>query len=90
MLTIFRIQDKGSIMCGFYCVPFIEYMLARKTLSEYTNLLSPNGYKNNDKITFKFWRVNMSSLELRLKKRDESRNYLLEERKHNDLMSEKH
>ena len=30
--TIFRIQDHDSIMCGFYCMAFIEYMLARKTL----------------------------------------------------------
>ena len=31
-----------------------------------------------------------ASLELRLRKIDEARNYLLEERKHNDLMSEKY
>ena len=34
-------------------------------------------------------RINMPSLEFRLKKIDETRNYLLEEIKHNDLMSEK-
>ena len=32
----------------------------------------------------------MGSLEFRLKKLDEIRNYLLDEIKHNDLMSEKH
>ena len=47
---IFRIQDNESIMCGFYCTAFIEYMLAGKTLLDYTNLLSPNGYKKNDNI----------------------------------------
>ena len=30
--TIFTIQDHDSIVCGFYCMAFIEYMLARKTL----------------------------------------------------------
>ena len=55
-------------MCGFYCIAFIEYMLARKTLPDYTNLLSPNDYKNNEKITYKFLRVHMSNLEFRLKK----------------------
>ena len=25
--NIFRIQDKESIMCGFYCIALIEYML---------------------------------------------------------------
>ena len=48
--NIFRIQDNESIMCGFYCITFIEYMLAGKTLLDYTNLFSPNYYKKNDKI----------------------------------------
>ena len=29
--NIFKIQDDGSIMCGFYCIAFIKYMLAGKT-----------------------------------------------------------
>ena len=44
-LNIFRIQDNESIMCGFYCIAFIEYMLAGKTLLDHTNLFSPNDYK---------------------------------------------
>ena len=48
--NIFRIQDNESIMCGFYCITFIEYMLAGKTLLEYTNLFSLNDSKKNDKI----------------------------------------
>ena len=28
--NIFRIQDNKSIMCGFYCIAFIEYMLSGK------------------------------------------------------------
>ena len=50
--TIFRIQDNESIMCGFYCVPFIEYMFAEKILPDYTNLFSPNNYEKNDKIIY--------------------------------------
>ena len=30
--NIFIIQNNECIMCGFYCIPFIEYMLAGKTL----------------------------------------------------------
>ena len=29
---IFRTQDNESIMCGFYCIAFIENMPAGKTL----------------------------------------------------------
>ena len=42
--NIFRIKDNESIMCGFYCIAFIEYMLSWKTLLDYTNLFSPNDY----------------------------------------------
>ena len=54
--NIFRIQDNESIMCGFYCITFIEYMLSRKTLLDYTNLLSPNDYKENNKIIYKYFK----------------------------------
>ena len=30
--NIFRIQDNESIICAFYCIAFIEYILAWKTL----------------------------------------------------------
>ena len=48
--NIFRIQDHKSIMCAFYCIAFIEYVLAGKTFLDYTNLFSPNDYKRNDKM----------------------------------------
>ena len=47
--NVFRIQDNDSIIYGFYCIAFIEYMLAEKTLSDYTNLFSPNYKENYDK-----------------------------------------
>ena len=42
-------------MCGFYCVNFIGCMLAGKTLIDYTNLSSPNDYKKNDKLIYKYF-----------------------------------
>ena len=45
----FAIQSDDSIMCGFYEIAFIEYMIAGKNLLDYTNLFSPNDYKKNDK-----------------------------------------
>ena len=44
---------------------FIEYMLAGKTLLDYTNLFSPNDYKKNDKILYKINMVKEASLEFR-------------------------
>ena len=46
--SIFRIQAYDSIMCGYFCIGFIDFMLAGKTLTECTNLFSPNNFKKND------------------------------------------
>ena len=48
--NIFRIQAYDSIMCGYFCIEFINYMLKGKTLLDYTNLFSPNDFKKNDEI----------------------------------------
>ena len=48
--NIFRIQAYYSIMCGYFCIGFIGFMLAGKTLTEFTNLFSPNNFKKNDDI----------------------------------------
>ena len=54
----FRIQSDDSIMCGFYCIPFIKYVIAGKTLLDYSNLFSPNDYLKNDKIIYKYFQDN--------------------------------
>ena len=43
--NIFRIKCDDSIMCGFYCIAFIEYTITGKTLLDYANLFSPNDYQ---------------------------------------------
>ena len=48
--NMFRMQAYDSIMCGYFCIEFINYMLKGKTLFDFTNLFSPNDFKKNDKI----------------------------------------
>ena len=48
--NIFRIQAYDSIMCGYFCIEFINYMLKGETLLDYTNLFSPNDFEKNDRI----------------------------------------
>ena len=43
--NIFRIQAYDSIMCGYFCIGFIDFMLAGKTLTDFKNLFSPNNFK---------------------------------------------
>ena len=37
-------------MCGYFCIGFVDYMLAGKTLTEFTNLFSQNNLERNDDI----------------------------------------
>ena len=43
-------------MCGFYCIGFIEYMIAGKALLNYTSFLSPDNYKENEKTVYKYFK----------------------------------
>ena len=57
--NIFRIQAYDSIMCEYFCLGFINYMLIGKTLTKYTNLLSPNNCKTNDDIILNYFMSNI-------------------------------
>ena len=54
--SIFRIQDNNSIMCGYFCILFIEYMLNNKTLTGFTNLFSPWEFKKSDEIIKRYFK----------------------------------
>ena len=40
----FRIQEHDSTMCGYFCFGFIDFMFVGKTLTDFTNLFSPNNF----------------------------------------------
>ena len=48
--NIFRVQANSSVMCGYFCIRFIDFMLAGKKLTDFTNLLSPYDFKKNNNI----------------------------------------
>ena len=57
-MNIFRIQAYDSIMCGYFCIRFIDFMLAGKKLTDYTNLFSPYNFKKNDNIILSYFNMN--------------------------------
>ena len=57
--NIFRIKAYDSIMCGYFCVGFIDFMLAGKTLTEFTNFFSPNNFKKNDGVVVNYFMNNV-------------------------------
>ena len=42
-------------MCGYFCIGFFDFMIKGKSLLEYTNLVSTDDYKKNDKIKLKYF-----------------------------------
>ena len=48
--NIFGVQANDSVMCGYYCIGFIDFMLTGKKLTDYTSLFSPYDFKKNDDI----------------------------------------
>ena len=46
-------------MCGYFCIEFIDIMLAEKTLTVFKYLFSPNNFKKNDNIILKYFISNV-------------------------------
>ena len=53
--NIYRIQAYDSIMCGYFQIGFLDFMLKGKGLLKYTNLFSLNDYAKNEKIILKYF-----------------------------------
>ena len=53
--NIYRIQAYDSIMCGYFCIGFINIVFNGNSLTDYTSLFSPNDLKKNDDIILKYF-----------------------------------
>ena len=54
--NIFLVQENDSIICGYFCIGFIDFMLPGKKLTGYTNLFSPHDFQKNDHIFLSYFR----------------------------------
>ena len=54
--NIFRIQADNSIMPGYFCIGFIDFMFARRSLIDFFSLFFPYDLKKNDKIIFDYFK----------------------------------
>ena len=46
--NMFRVEASNSIMCGYFCIRFIDFMLAGKKLTDFTSLFFPYDFEKND------------------------------------------
>ena len=44
------------MMCGYFYIGLTDFMLAGKTLIEYTSLFSPYVFEKNDHIIFSYFK----------------------------------
>ena len=54
--NIYRTKAYDSIMCGYLCIGFIDFMLNGKSLLDYTHLFSPSDYEKNDRTILKYFK----------------------------------
>ena len=53
--NIYRIQGYDSVMCGYFCIGFIYFMLKGKSFLRYISLFSPSKYEKTDKVILKYF-----------------------------------
>ena len=54
--NIFKIQVDNSIMCRYFCIGFIDFMFAGRSLIDFTSFVSPYDFKKNDKIILDYFK----------------------------------
>ena len=59
MANIFRLQAYDSVMCRYFSIGFIDFMLKGNNLTDFTNLFSPNNFKENDDIILNYFLTNL-------------------------------
>ena len=53
---IFRVQANNSVICGYFCIGFIDFMLAGKKLTDFTSMFSLYNFDKNDNIILSYFK----------------------------------
>ena len=54
--NIFRILADNSIMCGYFCIGFVDSMCSNKTLNGFTGLFSLYNFRKIDDIILSYYK----------------------------------
>ena len=54
--NIFRVEANDSIICGYFCIGFIDFILAGKKLTDFTSMFSPHDFEKNDRIILSYFK----------------------------------
>ena len=53
-------QANNSIMSGYFCIGFTDFMLAGEKLIDFTNFFSPYDFKKNDSIILSYFKAELN------------------------------
>ena len=56
ILNTFHVQANNSVMCGYFCIGFIGFLLPVKKLIDFTSMFSPYDFKKNDNIILSYFK----------------------------------
>ena len=54
--NILQTQANNSVMCGYFCIGFIDFMLEGKKLTDFTTIFSPYDFDKNDNIILSYFK----------------------------------
>ena len=60
-INIFRVQSSNSIMCGYFCIGFIDFMLAGKAFINFTSLFSSYDFEKNDSRILRYSKTELNN-----------------------------
>ena len=49
-------------MCAYFCIGFVDFMLKNKSLTDFTNLFSPNNFRNNENIILNYFKIDINEI----------------------------
>ena len=54
--NIFRVQANNSVICVYFCIGFIDFMLAGQKLTDFLRMFSPYDFKKIDNIILSYFK----------------------------------
>ena len=60
-INLFRIQAFDSVMCGYFCIIFSDFILGNKHLNDFTNFCFTNWFQEKVMILNKWWTLIMNT-----------------------------
>ena len=54
--NICRVQENNSVMHGYFCIGFIDFMLAGQKITDFTSFFSPCDFQKNDDIILSYFK----------------------------------